>query len=74
MSVVRISSHLVRGLSTFLYSSEVFFRQVGHYQWDWILKNEGREGETERGREGGGKGGRGMERRMVKHHCQLPSL
>jgi len=57
VSVVRIRSHLVRGLSIFLYSSEVFFRPVGHYQWCWILKNERREGERERGREGGGKEG-----------------
>ena len=83
--VVRISSHLVRGLSIFLYSSEVFSRLVDCNQWLWILKDEGREDGRkggrgrgrvrEREREGGrGNGGRETERRMVKHPCQLPSL
>ena len=33
VSVVRISSHLVRSLSIFLYSSEVFSRLVDCNQW-----------------------------------------
>ena len=36
----------------------MFFRPVGHYQWHWILKNEGREGQRETGREGEREGER----------------
>ena len=56
VSFVKISSHLVRGLSIFLYSSEVFFRPVSHYQWHW-MKYEEREGRREGRREGSRDGG-----------------
>ena len=62
VSVVRISSHLVRSLSIFLYSSEVFSRLVDCNQWHWILKDEGREEGREGGREGERERGREGER------------